>query len=89
MVKVAAKLHAWIAPLQLREFGDAKRVMVPFAQIAVLINTAKIGMNFACIVGGLLHLMEGEKKLLRQQLEEFIRCERRDNWGHGLFRQFI
>jgi hypothetical protein len=47
MVKVAAKLHAWIAPLQLRVFGGAMCVKITFAQIAVSVNTAKIGMNFA------------------------------------------
>ena len=46
-VKVAAKLHAWIAPLILRVFGGAMNVRNHFAQIAVSINTAKIGMNSA------------------------------------------
>jgi hypothetical protein len=45
--KDAAKLHAWIAPLQLKMFGGAMCVNIPFAQIAVSMNTAKIRMHFA------------------------------------------
>lgn len=81
MVKVAAKLHAWIAPLHLRVFGGAGCVKILFAQIAVSINTAKIGMNFACIVGGLLHLVEGEKELLCRQVRGETTA-----MVHGLFR---
>ena len=46
-MEIVTILHAKIALIKLRMFGGARRVTVPFVQIAVSMNTTKIVMSFA------------------------------------------